>query len=45
MSIVNHMGNLFSGHYVAYAKNSQDHQWRMFNDEEDVALECGSLCV
>lgn len=28
----NHHGNMDSGHYTAFAKNSNDNKWRIFND-------------
>ena len=32
IGIVNHMGNLYGGHYYAECKNPYDESWNSFND-------------
>jgi len=31
-AVSNHSGSLYSGHYTAYARNPDSHQWHLFND-------------
>lgn len=32
IAVANHYGGLGGGHYTAYGKNREDHQWHYFDD-------------